>query len=54
MVLQLKHVAQLSSHGIDAVNFGPGQPHQAHKKNEYVEIKKVKECYRVLKEFLKA
>jgi succinyl-diaminopimelate desuccinylase len=47
-------VAQLSSHGIDAVNFGPGQPHQAHKKNEYVEIKKVKECYRVLKEFLKA
>jgi len=46
-------VAQFSVHGIDAVNFGPGQPHQAHKKNEYVEIKKVEECHRILKEFLK-
>ncbi|RUM43196.1 MAG: succinyl-diaminopimelate desuccinylase [Desulfurobacterium sp.] len=47
-------VAQFSVHGIDAVNFGPGQPHQAHQRNEYVEVGKVKECYRVLKEFLKA
>ena len=45
-------VAQLSANGIDAVNFGPGQPHQAHKRNEYVEIEKVKECYRMLKSFL--
>ena len=46
-------VAQLSYHGIDAVNFGPGQPHQAHQRNEYVEIEKVEECYRILHEFLK-
>ena len=45
-------VAQLSSHGIDAVNFGPGQPHQAHQKNEWVELRKVKENYRMLKSFL--
>ncbi|WP_163329162.1 succinyl-diaminopimelate desuccinylase [Desulfurobacterium thermolithotrophum] len=46
-------VAQFSYHGIDAVNFGPGQPHQAHQKNEYVEIEKVKECYEILSNFLK-
>jgi len=45
-------VAQLSSWGVDAVNFGPGQPHQAHQKNEWVEIKKVEENYKMLKEFL--
>ncbi|WP_456342203.1 succinyl-diaminopimelate desuccinylase [Thermovibrio sp.] len=45
-------VAQLSKMGIDAVNFGPGQPHQAHQRNEWVEIKKVEENYRILKEFL--
>ncbi|WP_457679856.1 succinyl-diaminopimelate desuccinylase [Thermovibrio sp.] len=45
-------VAQLSKMGVDAVNFGPGQPHQAHQKNEWVEVKKVKECYRTLKEFV--
>ncbi len=45
-------VAQLSVNGIDAVNFGPGQPHQAHQKNEYVEVEKVEECYKTLKEFL--
>ncbi|ADU96682.1 peptidase M20 [Thermovibrio ammonificans HB-1] len=45
-------VAQLSSHGIDAVNFGPGQPHQAHQVDEWVELEKVKECYRMLGEFL--
>jgi len=45
-------VAQLSEFGIDAVNFGPGQPHQAHKRNEYVEVNKVRENYEILKEFL--
>jgi len=45
-------VAQLSAHGIDAVNFGPGQPHQAHQKNEFVELQKVRECYETLKSFL--
>ncbi len=45
-------VAQFSQHGIDAVNFGPGQPHQAHQRNEYVEIAKVKENYNMLRRFL--
>jgi succinyl-diaminopimelate desuccinylase len=45
-------VAQLSANGIDAVNYGPGQPHQAHQKNEWVELSKVEECYRCLREFL--
>ncbi len=44
-------VAQLSEFGIDAVNFGPGQPHQAHQRNEYVEVEKVNENYRILKRF---
>jgi len=45
-------VAQLSSYGIDAVNYGPGQPHQAHQRNEWVEIDKVKENYKTLRSFL--
>ncbi len=45
-------VAQFSAHGIDAVNFGPGQPSQAHQRNESVEVEKVLENYRILKEFL--
>ncbi len=45
-------VAQFSQHGIDAVNFGPGQPHQAHQRNEYVEIAKVEENYNILRSFL--
>jgi len=45
-------VAQLSEIGVDAVNFGPGQPHQAHQKNEYVETEKVNQCYQILKSFL--
>lgn len=45
-------VAQLSEIGVDAVNFGPGQPHQAHQKDEYVEVEKIHTCYHILKEFL--
>ena len=45
-------VAQLSEIGVDAVNFGPGQPHQAHQKNEYVEVEKIHTCYHILKSFL--
>ncbi len=45
-------VAQFSEMGIDAVNFGPGQPHQAHQENEWVELSKVEENYRILSSFL--
>jgi len=45
-------VARFATIGVPAVNFGPGQPHQAHQENEYVEVKKVNHCYRMLKQFL--
>ena len=45
-------VARLSIHNIDAVNFGPGDPAQAHQKNEYIEISKVEECYKIFKDYL--
>ncbi len=45
-------VARFSHNNIDAVNFGPGQPSQAHQKNEYVEVEKVRENFRMLEEFL--
>ncbi|OMH41230.1 succinyl-diaminopimelate desuccinylase [Desulfurobacterium indicum] len=45
-------VARFSQWGIDAVNFGPGQPSQAHQKNEYIEIEKLQKNYEILKSFL--
>lgn len=45
-------VARFSQWGIDAVNFGPGQPSQAHQKNEYIEPQKLEENYRILSQFL--
>ncbi|SNR64787.1 succinyl-diaminopimelate desuccinylase [Desulfurobacterium atlanticum] len=45
-------VARFSQWNIDAVNFGPGQPSQAHQKNEYIELKKLKENYKILSNFL--
>jgi len=45
-------VAQFSQNGIDAVNFGPGQPHQAHQKNEWVEVSKVEESFKILSNFI--
>jgi succinyl-diaminopimelate desuccinylase len=44
-------VARLSLYEIDAVNFGPGHPEQAHKKNEYVEIDNVIKSFNIFKEF---
>jgi len=45
-------VARFSQWNIDAVNFGPGQPSQAHQKNEYIEVEKLKENYKILSDFL--
>ncbi len=45
-------VARLSLYGIDAVNFGPGDPAQAHQKNEYVPLKNVEKNFSILKTFL--
>ena len=45
-------VARLSLYGIDAVNFGPGDPAQAHQKNEYVPIDNVIKNFKMFKEFI--
>ena len=45
-------IARLSLWGLDAVNFGPGDPAQAHQKNEYIEQQKLEECYQILARFL--
>ncbi|NPA54459.1 MAG: succinyl-diaminopimelate desuccinylase [Aquificae bacterium] len=47
-------VARLSLHGIDAVNFGPGDPAQAHQKNEYAPIDKLIENFKIFKSFIEA
>ncbi len=45
-------VARLSIHGIDAVNFGPGEQAQAHQKNEYIPIKNLEENFNIFKDFI--
>ena len=46
-------VARLSLHGIDAVNFGPGDPSQAHQKNEYIPLENLYKNFDILKNFIK-
>lgn len=45
-------VAQLTAHGIPAVNFGPGDPAQAHQAGEYVEIASLVRGYALLVDLL--
>jgi succinyl-diaminopimelate desuccinylase len=45
-------VARFSALGIPAVNFGPGDPMLAHKKEEFVPLAQVRHCYRVLAQWL--
>jgi succinyl-diaminopimelate desuccinylase len=44
-------VAELTAAGIPAVNFGPGSPAQAHRRDESVEIAALVRAYRVLEAF---
>ena len=37
--------------GLDAVNFGPGEPAQAHRRDESIEIAALERNYRVLEAF---
>ena len=44
-------VAEFGHAGLDAVNFGPGAPEQAHRRDESVEIAALERSYRVLEAF---
>ena len=44
-------VAEFSLAGLDAVNFGPGEPAQAHRRDESIEIAALERSYRVLEAF---
>ncbi|RUM58261.1 MAG: succinyl-diaminopimelate desuccinylase [Persephonella sp.] len=45
-------VARLSIFGIEGVNFGPGEPSQAHQRNEYIPIENLVKNFEYLKDFL--
>ena len=46
------NVADFTSRGIDAVNFGPGATRYAHRRDEQVEIAALERCFRSLWSFL--
>lgn len=45
-------VARLSARGISAINFGPGEPAQAHKATEYVELDALEDSFQSLRGLL--
>jgi succinyl-diaminopimelate desuccinylase len=45
-------VADFTSRGIDAVNFGPGAPRYAHRRDERVEIAALEGAFRSLWTFV--
>jgi succinyl-diaminopimelate desuccinylase len=45
-------VARFAQRGVDAVNFGPGLPAQAHQQNEYVELTLLLQSYEGFRTFL--
>lgn len=47
-------VARFSGLGIPAVNFGPGDPHLAHRQDEFVPVEQVSTCERQLRGWLGA
>ena len=47
-------VAEFAAAGLDAVNFGPGAPEQAHRRDESVEVAALVRSYRVLEAFAAA
>jgi succinyl-diaminopimelate desuccinylase len=44
-------VAEFALHGLDAINFGPGDPRFAHRADEQVSEAALNECYAVLERF---
>jgi succinyl-diaminopimelate desuccinylase len=45
-------VAEFSAAGVDAINFGPGAPRCAHRRDEQVEVAALVESYTILERFL--
>lgn len=45
-------VGRLGEYGVDAVNFGPGDPAQAHQRNEYIPIDNLTESFNILSGFI--
>jgi succinyl-diaminopimelate desuccinylase len=46
------NVADFTTRGIDAVNFGPGDPVHAHRRDELVAVDALVHCYETLRRFL--
>ncbi|WP_457625714.1 succinyl-diaminopimelate desuccinylase [Persephonella sp.] len=46
-------VARLSLYEIDAVNFGPGDPAQAHQRNEHISLNNLFENFNIFQRFIK-
>jgi succinyl-diaminopimelate desuccinylase len=46
------NVADFTTRGIDAINFGPGEPRFAHRRDEQVEIAALVSCYETLRSFI--
>jgi succinyl-diaminopimelate desuccinylase len=45
-------VAELALAGVDAINFGPGEPRFAHRRDEQVAVAALTESYNILERFL--
>jgi len=45
-------VAEFAAHGVDAVNFGPGDPASAHRRDELISVEAMAESLSILRNFL--
>ena len=45
-------VAEFAAHGLDAINFGPGDPQMAHRRDEMIAVDAMSTSLEVLRRFL--